>query len=253
MRDLLDLRERVAFVTGSTRGIGWATAQLLAEHGASVVVAGSSDLAAAEARAKELTAGWGTPALGVVCDSREPAQIKAAYRTIHQTFKRLDVLVNSAGVLDDALIGMISDDALENTFRVNAIGPIQHLQAAARLMRRSGDGGSIINIASIIGVTGNEGQAVYGASKAAVIGLTRSAAKELAPMGVRVNAIAPGFIDTDMTRALPEAKFAQRAAAIKMGRVGTADDVARAVLFLASDLSGYVTGTVLGVDGGMLI
>jgi 3-oxoacyl-[acyl-carrier protein] reductase len=249
--DLLDLSGRVAFVTGSTRGIGWATAQRLAEHGADVVVAGASGAEAARLRAKELAEAHGVRALGLQCDSREPAQITAAYRAVRSEFGRLDVLVNSAGVLDDALIGMISDEALENTFAVNALGPTRHLQAAVRLMRKTG--GSIVNISSIIGVVGNEGQAVYAASKAALIGLTRAAAKELAPTGIRVNAVAPGFIDTDMTRALPEETFQRRVESIKSGRVGTPDDIARAVLFLASDLSSYVTGTVLGVDGGMLI
>jgi 3-oxoacyl-[acyl-carrier protein] reductase len=171
---------------------------------------------------------------------------------VFSAFGRLDVLVNNAGVLKDALIGMVSDDVLEDTFRINTFGAIHHLQAASRLMQRSG-GGSIINMTSIIGVVGNEGQIAYGSPKAALIGLTKSAAKELAPRGVRVNAVAPGFIDTDMSRSLPADKYADRVASIKMGRVGTPEDVADVVLFLASDLSRYVTGQVIGVDGGMVI
>lgn len=253
LSDLLDLTGRVAFVTGSTRGIGWSTAQRLASHGASVIVSGSSDKTLAQERADELAQTWGVEALGLACDSREPEEIRAAFRSIRETFRRLDVLVNNAGILDDALIGMIPDESVDQTFRVNTVGPIHYLQSAARLMRRNPGTASIINLSSIIGLVGNEGQIAYSASKAAIVGLTRSAAKELAPAGIRVNAVAPGFIDTDMTRALPEEKFAERSQAIKMGRVGTPEDVARVVLFLASDLSTYVTGQVVGVDGGMLI
>ncbi len=162
------------------------------------------------------------------------------------------MLVNNAGILDDALLGMVSDEMIERSFRVNTFGAIHHLQAAARLMQRNNEG-SIVNLSSIIGVVGNEGQTVYAATKSALIGLTKSAAKELAPRRIRVNAVAPGFIDTEMTRALPPEKFEERSAGIKMGRVGTPEDIARSVLFFASDLSRYVTGQVLGVDGGMLV
>jgi len=159
------------------------------------------------------------------------------------------VLVNNAGVLEDALLGMIKP---ERTFAINAIGVLNTMQAASRLLAR-GDGGAIVNVTSIIGVVGNAGQVAYGGSKAAVIGMTRSAAKELAPQGVRVNAVAPGFIDTDMTRALPEEVFAQRVASVGMGRPGTAEEVAEAIAWLSSPAARYVTGQVLGVDGGMVI
>jgi 3-oxoacyl-[acyl-carrier protein] reductase len=252
LTDLLDLSNKVAFVTGSTRGIGWRTAQLLAEHGATVIVNGRRDVDAVKARAAELTGKYGRPATGIVCDAANPAEIRNAYRDVFKEHRGLDILVNNAGVLNDALIGMASDDMVEETFQINTFGVIHHLQSAARLMQRRGEG-SIVNLTSIIGVTGNEGQIVYSASKAALIGLTKSAAKELAPRQIRVNAVAPGFIDTDMTRALPKDKYELRANSIKMGHVGTPDDIARAVLFFASDLSKYVTGQVLGVDGGMLV
>ena len=240
----LDLTGRVGFVTGGTRGIGLATARLLAEHGAQVVIAGTD-----EQRTREVADVFG--GLGVACDSRDPNQISAAYRTIRAEFGRLDFLVNNAGVMQAGLVGMISPETIDEVLGINTKGPILHLQAAARMMRK--DGGSIVNVSSIMGVRGKAGQAVYAASKAAIIGLTTSAAKELAPRNIRVNAVAPGFIETDMTTALDPEKFSERMDSIAMGRIGTPQDVAGAVLFLVSDLSAYVTGQVLGVDGGMLV
>jgi 3-oxoacyl-[acyl-carrier protein] reductase len=147
---------------------------------------------------------------------------------------------------------MVTHEQIEKTFSINTFGVLYVAQYAARLMSRN-KSGSIINISSIIGTNGNEGQTVYGGSKAAVIGITQSLAKELAPNNIRVNAIAPGFIDTDMTRQLPKDKYQERMESIKMGRIGKPEDIANTALFLASDLSAYVTGQVIGVDGGMLI
>jgi 3-oxoacyl-[acyl-carrier protein] reductase len=161
-------------------------------------------------------------------------------------------MVNNASVMRDALIGMIQSDDIDETLRVNLRGVINGTQAAARIMLRS-KSGSIINVTSIIGGFGNRGQLVYSASKAGVIGATYSAAKELAPSGIRVNAIASGFIDTDMIKDVNEAVYAERMRSIAMGCIGRPEDVADAALFFASDLSRYVTGQVLGVDGGMLI
>ncbi len=149
-------------------------------------------------------------------------------------------------------VGMVSTKQVERTFACNSFSVIYCCQYASRLMQRSG-GGSIINLSSIIGRVGNQGQAVYGGSKAAVIGITQSLAKELANVQIRVNAVAPGFIETPMTEKLPADKYQQRLDSIGMGRIGTATDVANSILFLASDMSTYVTGQVLGVDGGMLI
>jgi len=173
-------------------------------------------------------------------------------RSAYSEFRRLDIMVNNAGVLRDSLIGMIGSDDIDETLRINLRSVITGTQAASRLMLRN-KSGSIVNIASIIGRFGNKGQLVYGASKAGVIGATYSAAKELAPSGIRVNAIAPGFIDTDMVRSINEDVFAERIRSIAMGRIGSPEDIADAALFFASDLSRYVTGQVLGVDGGMLI
>lgn len=246
------LEGKIAYITGSTRGIGWETARVFAAHGATVLLNGYRDAAALEARVAELQALGSADSQGFLADMADPEAVSRVYQAIFKAFKRLDVLINNAGVLEDGLVGMVPSATVQRVMAVNALGPIYNLHAAARLMSRARQG-SIVNITSIIGTHGNEGQTVYGASKAAVIGLTKSAAKELAPLNIRVNAVAPGYIDTDMTRALSPEKHAERVASIKMGRVGTPTDIAHANLFLASDYAAYVTGQVLGVDGGMLI
>jgi 3-oxoacyl-[acyl-carrier protein] reductase len=243
---------KVAIVTGSTRGIGWASARALAGAGASVVLNGAHDSDLLQLRVEALQNEFGVPCMGFLGSVSDHASVQNCYMEIYRRFKRLDILVNNAGVLSDALLGMIPAEMIGNVLNTNLAGSIYHLQEASRLMGRNRSG-SIVNIASIIGRVGNEGQAVYGASKAGVIGLTLAAAKELAPKNIRVNAIAPGFIATDMVKALPERKYAERLSSIKMGRIGQPEDVAHAVLFFASNVSAYITGQVLGVDGGMLV
>jgi 3-oxoacyl-[acyl-carrier protein] reductase len=246
------LEGKVAYVTGSSRGIGAAVAETFASYGASVVINGHSDPDALSAAAARMSASYDVRVEAVSADQRDPEQISSCYRYIFETFKRLDILVNNAGVLDDAFLGMISEESLERTFQINALAIARNMQDATRLLQRAGSG-SIVNVSSIVGANGNAGQVVYGGSKAAVIGMTRSAAKELAPKQIRVNAIAPGLIDTDMIKSMPIAKYEQRLASIGMGRIGTPQDVANVALFLASDLASYVTGQVIGVDGSMLI
>ncbi len=248
----LDLDGRVAFVTGSSRGIGWAVARALAAHGANLVLNGRSSQETLDERVEELRGEFGREVMGVPADVGDPRAVSGCYREIHRRFGRLDMLVNNAGILEDAVIGMIGADALKRLFEVNTFGVIHNLQAAARLMRRSG-GGSIVNVGSIVGIQGNRGQVAYGATKAAILGITKSAAKELAPDGIRVNAVAPGFIDTDMVRGLPDDIRKENLAKIGMNRIGQPEDVAAVVLFLVSDLSSYMTGQVLGVDGGMVM
>ena len=248
----MTLRDKVCFITGSTRGIGWATAREFTRLGATVILNGRAGGAGLEERCRELETEFHANAAGLPADAADPAAVKNCYVEIFRRFKRLDVLVNNAGVFQGALLGMIGSDNLRATLDINVGGCLAHLQEASRLMARH-QRGSIINISSIIGRFGTEGQTLYAASKAAVIGMTLAAAKELAPKNIRVNAVAPGFIDTDMTRQLPPEKRQQAIAGIRMGRAGTAEDVAQAIAFLASDMASYITGQVLGVDGGMIV
>ena len=246
------LAGKIALITGSTRGIGWATAEAFAENGATVILNGRSSQEALESRAAEIRLRFGTPCLGICSDVSDPAAVKVCYLEIFKQFKRLDVLVNNAGIMQDALLGMIPETLVRNSLAVNLLGPICHLQEASRLMARNRSG-SIINLSSIIGTRGKEGQAVYSTTKAGLIGLTLSAAKELAPKGIRVNAVTPGLIRTDLLKDVPEQKITEALGSIKMGRMGEPRDVANVIVFLASDLSSYVTGQVLGVDGGMVL
>jgi 3-oxoacyl-[acyl-carrier protein] reductase len=248
----LSLADRVAFVTGSSRGIGWAIASTLAKNGASIVLHGRNEEQLA-ARAQELAAAHGTKVIHVVGDVASPDFVKATYARIFSEFKRLDVLVNNAGIMRRALLGMIAEELLTQTMETNALAIVRHMQAATRLMTRTPRGGSIINLTSIVGVRGVAGQVAYAASKAAVVGATLAAAKELAEKNVRVNALAPGAIDTELLAELPGPQKEALASNIGMKRLGTTDDVANVALFLASDLSAYVTGQVIGVDGSMVI
>lgn len=250
--NLTSLAGKICLITGATRGIGLAAARLFAENGAQVVLVGRNTAELAQ-RAAEINKAFGADrAASFTCDVSDDAAVRELFQSVFKRYKRLDVLLANAGMLEDALLGMVNRAQIERVFGANTFGMLYCAQYASRLMIRNG-GGSIINIASIIGTHGNAGQSVYGSSKAAVLGITKSLAKELAPNQIRVNAIAPGFIDTAMTRGLPEAKFAERIESIAMGRIGTPEDVARTALFLASDLSTYVTGQCIGVDGGMLI
>lgn len=252
MPDELSLAGRIAVVTGASRGIGAAIADTLAAHGANLILSGLSNREALESTCNEIAGRYGVAADLVIGDVADPSTSAALAKIAFSKYRRLDIWVNNAGILVDGLIGMVPETDIQATLGTNLAGVLHGIQAAARLMQRA-KSGSIINIASIIGRFGNSGQLAYGASKAGVIGATMSAAKELAASNIRVNAIAPGFIDTDMVRQLPEAKFEERMKSISMNRIGTSQDIANAALFLASDLSNYITGQTLGVDGGMVI
>ena len=184
------LQDKVCFITGSTRGIGWATAREFARHGATVILNHRGSATLLEERCGELEAEFHGTTMGLAADVNDAPAVKNCYAEIFRRFKRMDVLVNNAGVLQDALLGMISHEMMRAVIDTNLFGSLVHLQEAARLMARNRRG-SIINVSSIIGRYGNEGQTVYAASKAAVIGMTMAAAKELAPKNIRVNAVAP--------------------------------------------------------------
>ena len=241
---------RVAVVTGGTRGIGLATGRALAEAGATVVLTGR-DAQVAASCAKELTAEFGVVAQGVGLDVTDAAAVGSVIRGVAREHGRLDVAVANAGVLGDALIGMITDELVTRMLSTNVAGTIHTVQAAARAMMRRG--GSIVVLASVVGERGSAGQTAYAASKAAVANVARSSAKELGRYGIRVNAVAPGVIDTDMTAHLPPAVLERRVADTALGRLGTPADVARVIRFLACDDAAFVTGQVLGVDGGLVL
>jgi 3-oxoacyl-[acyl-carrier protein] reductase len=237
------------WVTGASRGIGRATALVCAQEGADLILSARSEAGLRDC-ASEVEHKTGRSALILPFDVADSASMKSAFQQLHRMTKKIDGLVNNAGVLRDALIGMISEEQINEMMRVNLYAPIQILQYVARLMMQTGKG-SIVNVASIIGRTGNEGQTAYAASKAGLIGATKSAARELGRHSIRVNAVAPGVIQTDMISKIPEAKMDELKSSIKMGRLGQPIDVANTVAFLLSDMAAYITGQVIGVDGGM--
>ena len=243
----IDLTGKTAFVTGSTRGIGSAIAARLHAAGARVAVVGR-EVERARARAAEL----GKRAAGFACDVADAAQVDAAVAEAEAALGPIDILVNNAGLTRDNILLRLSDDDWDTVLDANLKGAFHTIQATLKGMmkRRSG---RIINISSIVGLIGNKGQANYAASKAGLIGLTKSVAKEYASRNILANCVAPGFIETDMTDALPAEARVTLLEEIALGRLGRPEDVAGTVLFLASDLAGYITGQVLVVDGGMVI
>lgn len=246
----IDLSDRTALVTGGTRGIGFACVEVLANAGADVVFTGRKDSAQSQDRADQISQEFGVKCAYRACDSTDQGATADLTKFIHQEFARLDVLVNNAGIMNGSLLGMITPLLIQETLDTNVSGVINHTQSALKLMRRTG--GSIINVSSILGTNGFAGQVTYSASKAAVIGITKSAAKETAQLGIRVNAVAPGFIDTELVSDFSDDQRDELVKAIGLARFGSAEDVANLVLFLASDLSSYLTGQVIGIDGGMV-
>ena len=247
MAHSIDLSGKTAFVTGSTRGIGLAIAQTLYAAGAKVAVVGRD----AE-RASEVASALGSRAAGVACDVAQEDQVVAAVSAAEADLGPVDVLVNNAGLTRDNILLRLTDQDWDAVLDANLKGAFHTTRAVIKgMMKRRA--GRIINMSSIVGLTGNKGQANYAASKAGLIGFTKSVAKEYASRNILVNCIAPGFIETDMTASLPDAARATLLEQIALGRLGRPEDVAGTVLFLASDLAGYITGQVLVVDGGMVI
>lgn len=239
---------KVAVVTGASRGIGRSIALALASKGA-IIVAVDMDQASTDAVVAELTAA-GAKALGVVGNVTVTQDVERMVDAAVEAFGRIDILVNNAGITRDGLLVRMKDEDWDAVLTVNLKGAFLCTRAASKVMTKQRYG-RIINIASIVGQMGNAGQANYCASKAGLIGLTKSNARELAKRSVTVNAVAPGFIATAMTDALSDKVKAELAAQIPMERLGSADDIANAVVFLASEQSGYITGHVLAVNGGM--
>jgi 3-oxoacyl-[acyl-carrier protein] reductase len=247
---MFSLNDRVALVTGSARGIGRAVAETLAEQGATVIV---SDLARVEAEAVGVAAGItakGGTAEVIALDVSDPQGAEDAISGVAKRHGRLDILVANAGISIDGLFVRLKSEDLARTFGVNVMGSIACAKAATRAMMRN-RWGRVVFLASVVGEMGNVGQAAYGASKAALIGLTKTLAREYAIRGITVNAVAPGFVDTDMTRALSDEAKEAVSAAIPLGRQAQPREVAAAIAYLVSEEAGYVTGQVLRVNGGM--
>ncbi len=238
---------RVAFITGGARGIGRATAQAFAAEGARVIVA---DVAADAAEATARALGGG--AIGVGLDVTDTAKVKSVVASVLKTTDRIDVLVNNAGITRDATLLKTTDEAWDAVIAVNLTGTFNMTREVAPHMAARGSG-SIINASSIVGVYGNFGQTNYVATKAGVIGMTRVWARELGPKGIRCNAVAPGFILTDMTAKMPEKILQGMAEKAPLRRAGQPIDIANAYLFLASDEASFVNGAVLQVDGGLIM
>ena len=245
----MNFTDKTAVVTGGSRGLGRAVCLELAKGGANVVLCYAGNASAAEETAQACQA-LGAQVLTVKCDVSDAAQVKELMDAALAKFGRIDILVNNAGITRDGLLMTMKEEDFDAVTATNLKGTFLCMKAVARLMMRQRYG-RIVNLSSVVGLRGNAGQVNYAASKAGVIGMTKSLAKELASRGVTVNAVAPGFIDTDMTAAMPEAAKTATLASIPMGRLGAPEDVARVVAFLASGEAAYVTGQVLAVDGGM--
>jgi len=245
----VSLQGRVALVTGGSRGIGAAVAHALASAGAALAVCARNGEAAAATAAAIVAQGG--QAFGAAADVSRAADAERVVAGCVERFGRLDILVNNAGITRDGLVLRMKDEDWSDVLAVNLNGAFYCARAALRPILKQKQSGRVINVGSVVGSTGNPGQANYVASKAGLVGLTKALSKEVASRGVTVNAVAPGFIETDMTAGLPDAAKDAYRAQIPLGRFGTAAEVAAVVAFLASDAAAYITGQVIHVNGGM--
>ena len=245
------LTDKTAVVTGGSRGIGRAIAVALAAEGAKVAVIYAGNAAAAE-ETLSLIKEQGGEAVAMQCDVADDAAVSDMINAVKEQFGSVDILVNNAGITRDGLLMRMKEGDWQTVLDTNLTGVFHCTKAVTKLMMKQRSG-AIINITSVVGQTGNAGQANYAAAKAGMIGFTKSVAKELASRGIRVNAVAPGCIDTDMTAVLSDAVKEDMLKSIPLGRVAQPEEVAKAVVFLASDNASYITSQVLNVDGGMVM
>ena len=245
------LSGKVALVTGASQGIGESIAKALAAAGAHVVVAARREDKASSVAQAIAAAGGSAEALRL--DVADPASVSAAFKAVVEKHGKLDVLVNNAGITDDGLILRMTKDSWDRVIATDLTGVFLCAQEAVKTMLKKRVAGRIVNITSVVGLMGNPGQTNYAAAKAGVVGFTKALAREIGSRGITVNAVAPGYIDTTMTDALNEEQKKALVGQIVLGRLGTGDDVAGAVVFLASDAAAYVTGATLNVSGGLHI
>ena len=245
----VNLKNKTAVITGSSRGIGKKIAETLANEGVNVVIT-ATNLDTASKIAEEIKSSYNVETLGLEHDAKSSESCKDVIAKTIEKFGSIDILVNNAGITKDMLVIQMDDNAWNDVLSTNLSGAFYTSREAAKNMLRARKG-KIINISSVIGKMGNAGQVNYAAAKAGLIGITKSMAKEFAPRNICVNAIAPGFIQTDMTDALPEDTVKGIMSITPLKKLGTPEDVANLVLFLASDMSNYITGEVIAVDGGM--
>lgn len=248
----MGLSGKVALITGSARGIGKAIALELANHGAKIVINDILPKNEIDKTLEEIRKS-GDQAIGIRADITIFEEVESMVKEIINKFGKIDILVNNAGIIRDSLLIRMKEEDWDAVININLKGTFNCSKTVAKYMMRQKRGGKIVNISSVIGLVGNIGQANYAASKAGIIGLTKSIAKELALRNINVNAIAPGFIETDMTKRLSEKVRKDLQQQIPLKRLGTVKDIAKVVYFLVSDNANYITGQVINVDGGMVM